>query len=126
MTMRATLPILMFAVMTWSAASAADFGTTKVSRHHWCPHHTEASYLPGLIGTDKLRAEVEWRYSDAIDTFHASHATTTPRFIWANQAKVACAKAIGYLDYPLRRTPTVEILQKCECFHDRMAAYSRR
>lgn len=123
--MRFRASMTVAAVVMWGSTAALADGMMERStrKAHWCSHHTEAAHLVGLLGTDRLRAEVESRYVTAVDTFHASGATTTPRFVWAHQAKVACAKAIGYLDYPLRRTPTVEVLQKCECFFDRMAAF---
>lgn len=102
---------------------SADGYREPRARVGMCGYHKEARYLLSLVGTDRLRPEVEERYHRAVTSANASIGSGSPRFIWSTEAKVACAKAIGYLNYPFRREATREILQKCECFSSRMAAF---
>lgn len=63
----------------------------------------------------------------AIDVFHWAVHSASPAFVWANETKIACAKAIGYLKLGhFRREIDVETIQKCECFHARMVWYMGR
>lgn len=43
-----------------------------------------------------------------------------PAYVWANETKVACGKAYGYLQYSVRDE---DMLSKCGCFHDRMVSF---
>lgn len=49
-------------------------------------------------------------------------ANSRPAFTWANEAKIACGKAIGYLAADYRDE---QYLNKCECFYQRMQSYLR-
>jgi hypothetical protein len=46
--------------------------------------------------------------------------SSRPVFVWANEAKVACGKAYGYLKFSVRDEQT---LNNCGCFHDRMVSF---
>lgn len=46
--------------------------------------------------------------------------STRPVFLWANEAKVACGKAHGYLRYSVRDD---QALSNCGCFHARMISH---
>ena len=71
-----------------------------------------------------LRAQLYSRYYHAIDVFHSVSYSGSPAFLWANETKIACAKAIGYLKLGhFRREVNTEMIQKCDCFHARMAWY---
>jgi hypothetical protein len=61
-----------------------------------------------------------------LSTGHSAVYSGSPAFLWANETKIACAKAIGYLKLGhFRREIDVEMIQKCECFHARMVWYLR-
>ncbi|MGI9352902.1 MAG: hypothetical protein ACR2O3_15165 [Rhizobiaceae bacterium] len=49
-------------------------------------------------------------------------SNTRPAFIWANEAKIACGKALGYLQTDHRDE---QYINKCECFYERMQTYLR-
>jgi TolB-like protein len=73
---------------------------------------------------DDLRIAAYSRYYHAIDVFHSAVYSASPAFVWANETKIACAKAIGYLKLGhFRREIDVENIQKCECFNARMVRY---
>ena len=46
--------------------------------------------------------------------------SSRPVFVWANEAKIACGKAYGYLKFSVRDEQT---LNNCGCFHDRMVSF---
>lgn len=48
--------------------------------------------------------------------------SSRPAFTWANEAKIACGKAYGYLQSDHRDE---QYINKCECFSERMQAYLR-
>ena len=56
----------------------------------------------------------------------ASHIN--PLFLWANEAKISCGKALGFLKKKMHRLRqgNAEMLQKCECFYSRMIYYAGR
>lgn len=56
----------------------------------------------------------------AVSNDHRWIYSSRPVFVWANEAKVACGKAYGYLKYSVRDEQT---LNKCGCFHDRMVSF---
>ncbi len=114
---------VLYTATTGASTAQADGYREPRARAGMCGYHKQARYLLSLAGTDRLRPEVEERYQRAVRSEHASMTTGSPRFIWSLQAKVACAKAIGYLNYPFHRQATRESLQKCECLSNRMAAF---
>lgn len=111
-----------------SSAGAADiYGERGNYGHHrFCPAVESAQYLLSL-DRHALREEVARRYEEAIDVFNERSTvfSTKPLFEWANQTKIACAKAIGYLRWHYVWLPELdeESVQQCECFYDRMTAY---
>lgn len=111
-----------------SCAGAADFYGDRGNdgSRHFCRAVEDAQYLLSL-DRGSLRAEVARRYEEAIDVFNASSTVYSgkPLFEWANQTKIACAKAIGYLRWHYVWLPELddESVQQCECFYDRMTVY---
>lgn len=74
-----------------------------------------------------LRDELYSRYHHAIDVHDRTINSSGPAFLWANETKIACAKAIGYLKLGhFRRKIDAETIWKCECFYDRMIRYAGR
>lgn len=114
-----------------SSADSADlYGEGGYAgRGRYCQFVENAHYLLSL-DSYTLRQEVTRRYFVAVDVFNRPSTvySTTPLFEWANQTKIACAKAIGYLRRHFIWGPeiNVESIQKCECFYDRMIVYLGR
>lgn len=89
-----------------------------------CPYVESANALLRTGDIRVLRYELYRRYYHAIDVFHSAVYSASPAFVWANETKIACAKAIGYLKLGhFRREIDVKMIQKCECFHARMVWY---
>ena len=74
-----------------------------------------------------MRDELYSRYYHAIDVYDQTIHSSGPAFLWANETKIACAKAIGYLKLGhFRREIDPETIWKCECFYHRMIRYAGR
>lgn len=110
-----------------SIASMAQAGGLSDSRYH-CRTIDHANELLNYSDIYALREEVERRYYHAADVSMARSTiySTSSLFVWANEAKISCAKALGYLKRRWIWRPEVneEMIRKCECFHARMARYS--
>ena len=90
----------------------------------YCRYVESAGALLSTGDIRVLRDELYNRYYHAIDVFHSAVYSASPAFVWANETKIACAKAIGYLKLGhFRREIDVENIQKCECFYVRMVRY---
>lgn len=76
------------------------------------------------LSSDRLQSEVERRYQHAVDVAadESTMSSRSPRWVWSNEAKVACGKAIGYF---AGRENNEEMISKCDCFHGRMLAFMR-
>ena len=105
------------------SAQAADFGGPSP----YCRFVEDASELANYSSVRELRTEVRTRYEHAAEVSKSNKAiySSSPLFVWANQAKISCAKTYGYLRKPRkwRKRPDHVMLQKCECFYQRMSAY---
>ena len=112
---------LVVAVPTTKAADlygGLNYGGTD------CRYVESARLLLSTGDIRLLREGLYDRYHHAIHVFHAAVYSASPVFLWANETKIACAKAIGYLKLGhFRREIDVEMIQKCECFHARMVWY---
>lgn len=109
------------------AKAGGDF-SMKDSPRGYCRFVHEADYLVGLIDNrPALREEADRRYIHAIEVSNSpsTYASTSPLFVWSHEAKVSCAKVIGYLKKPLKwwKAPDPEVVRRCECFYDRMLSY---
>ena len=118
------------ACLVMSSAQAADLdGEGGYGKRHYCRFVESANYLLSL-DFRSLRSEVGRRYVEAVDVFNRQGTiySTSPLFEWANQTKIACAKAIGYLRGHFIWGPEIDVesVQKCECFYDRMVMYLGR
>jgi hypothetical protein len=113
------------------SANGADFYGERgnYDRRHDCRFVENANYLLSL-DFYTLREEVARRYAESVEVFNRPSTvySTKPLFEWANQTKIACAKAIGYLRRHFIWGPEIDVesIQKCECFYDRMAMYLGR
>lgn len=121
------LILVIWVVESASITKAADFynglsGSYATTRD--CRYVESATALLNTGDIRILRDELYSRYQHAIDVFHWTVRSASPAFVWANETKIACAKAIGYLKLGhFRREINVEMIQKCECFHARMVRY---
>ena len=108
------------------AVSKADAGGFYGGGDHYCRAYYDARYLLSL-DFYTLREEVQRRYVQAVDVFNRRSTiySRSARFEWANQTKIACAKAIGYLRRHFIWGPEIDVesIQKCECFYSRMVAF---
>ena len=95
----------------------------------YCLYVSHADVLVSNTNIRYLRSEVRQRYDHASEVFNDRRTvySTSPLFVWAQEAKISCAQAYGYLRKrrKWRRRPDYETLQKCECFYDRMTHYLR-
>ena len=105
------------------SANAADFAGSS----SYCRFVEDATELVNYASVRELRAEVRTRYEHAAEVSNSNQAiySTSPLFVWANQAKISCAKSYGYLRMTRkwRKRPDHVTLQRCECFYQRMSAY---
>jgi len=95
-------------------AFGADMGLrpAQCSGEMWSPILT-------LSSPDKIRAEVKRRYEEALSASESPHVIASRRQIydWAIEAKISCAKAIGFLKY--NEVNQYQIGQ-CDCYYGRM------
>jgi len=118
--------VIWVAESAWTT-KAADFydglsGSYTTTRD--CRYVESAAALLNTGDIRILRDQLYSRYHHAIDVFHSAAHSASPAFVWANETKIACGKAIGYLKLGhFRREIDRETIQKCECFHARMVKY---
>ena len=120
--------VLVILVVRSAPTAAADFyGGLNARAYAAAPYCRYVESAGALLNTGDIRVlrdELYSRYYHAIDVFHSAVYSASPAFVWANETKIACAKAIGYLKLGhFRREVDVENIQKCECFHSRMVRY---
>jgi hypothetical protein len=113
-------------VIAVPAAKAADLLNGPNGLQGTCTSVESARFLLSTGNIRLLRSGLYGRYNHAIDVFHSAVYSGSPAFLWANETKMACAKAIGHLKLGhFRREIDVETVQKCECFYARMVWYLR-
>ncbi len=121
------LVLVILVVQSASTTKAADFYNGLSGIYTTTPDCRYVKSATALLNTGDIRVlrdELYSRYRHAIDVFHRAVHSASPVFVWANETKIACAKAIGYLKLGhFRREIDVEMVQKCECFHARMVKY---
>ncbi len=112
-----------FLLLGGPAFAGGDFGY----KSSYCRFVEDASELINYTSVRELKAEVHNRYEHAAEVANSNRAihSTSPLFEWAGQAKISCAKSYGYLrkSRRWRKRPDYVMLQKCECFYQRMTAY---
>lgn len=93
---------------TVSAVQAADIGGQCFT----------GEYRSGLVNYARpdLDAEVQKRYDQAVSTSEAEPVIYSRRHLWtwANETKVSCGKAIGYL---ASNEINEEQITQCDCFY---------
>ena len=131
--------LLLTAFAALIAASSPVWAGGFGSSSSYCRNYEQADELISYSRRERraLMSEVEWRYHEAVDVSRSNEAIyraggvahrIDPLWLWANEAKINCAKAIGYLrkwHHLFGAELDGETLQKCECFHERMVYYTR-
>lgn len=101
--------------------SAADLG---LLRHAQCTG-TYRSPILEFATSQEMAVEVVRRYDEALFVSEDPQVINSRLQVydWANEAKVSCAKAIGFL-----RSGEANAYQisQCDCFHGRMVALMHR
>lgn len=119
--MRMMMRLSILALMTMQAiaisgpVSAADLGGG------YCTVATDGR-LWSLATNDELTSAVVALMDEAVAVSEDPRwaNSSRPAFLWANEAKVACGKAYGYLRTSHRDQDNIN---RCECFHARMISY---
>lgn len=115
--------ILVAALLLSSPALGADSGAPQ----NYCHLAGDTSELANYQSVRALRNEVWIRFEHAAEVSKSDRAvrSLSPLFVWANEAKISCAKVYGSLRKPRkwRKRPDFVMLQKCECFYQRMTQY---
>lgn len=97
---------MLFATLT--AAQAADIGGQCFS----------GEYRSGLVNYPRpdLDTEIQRRYEQAVDASEAEPVIHSRRHLWtwANETKVSCGKAIGFL---ASNEINEEQITQCDCFY---------
>jgi len=110
-------------LLAGAPALAADFSAPQ----GYCHLAEETTDLVNYQSVRVLRGEVWSRFEHAAEVSKSDQAlrTLSPLFVWANEAKISCAKVYGSLRRPhkWRKRPDYVMLQKCDCFYQRMTQY---
>ena len=84
------------------------------------------SFRSGLLdlAPEEISVEVNKMYDEALGVSQQESTaySQSQLFTWANESKVACAKAIGFMATPFPEYNEEQISQ-CDCFYNRMRYY---
>jgi hypothetical protein len=71
-----------------------------------------------------MRSAVDQRLATAIEvaTSERTIVNTSPRFVWASEAKAYCGMAVGYFD---GGEVNDLVVTKCDCFYERMQLFNQ-
>lgn len=126
-------PSAAFAAMMLLGAPAQAGGDIGGVAHYgssYCRFVEDAQELISYTSVRDLRSEVRSRYEHAAEVANSNRAiySASPLHEWASQARISCAKSYGYLrkSRTWRRRPDHVMLQKCDCFYQRMTVYLGR
>lgn len=96
----------------------------------YCRAVEQAHVLINYESRRELKDEVWRRYEHAlaVSTDPKTHHSTSPLFVWSHEAKIECAKAYGFLRKrkEWHSVRSDEMLQRCDCFYERMLQYTYR
>ncbi len=111
--------LVLFSTLVGSV-SAADLPSYQSPSGSYCSNHRQ-SVLPQRQ-VSEIRQTVSQNLASAIDGMNSQSVLrdSDPAFIWAMEARWACAAAVGYLN---GGTVDVESVQKCDCFHQRYLSF---
>ncbi|MGI9465016.1 MAG: hypothetical protein ACR2OM_13800 [Aestuariivirgaceae bacterium] len=103
-------------------AMAADFTDQNVEGGPQClrTFHSPILDLP----KDQIAADVNGKYGHALEVSEERSVIydRSQLFTWASEAKVSCAKAVGFLK---SGEVNVEQISQCDCFYSRMRVLMR-
>lgn len=125
--------LLAATVVSFAAVGQAEAGGDYVSGAKgtgYCRAVEQAQVLIGYEDRKALKEEVWRRYEHAlaVSIDPKTHYSTSPLFVWSHEAKIECAKAHGFLrkrkEWHSARSD--EMLQRCDCFYERMLQYTYR
>ncbi|MGI9482542.1 MAG: hypothetical protein ACR2OR_09315 [Hyphomicrobiales bacterium] len=73
---------------------------------------------------EQITVEVNRMYEESLDVSKrdSSIYNQSQLYTWANESKVACAKAIGFMEPPFPEYNEEQINQ-CDCYYNRMQFY---
>ncbi|MCP8939311.1 hypothetical protein NK718_12360 [Alsobacter sp. SYSU M60028] len=105
------------ALLTSASVNAADMAYNP----GYCGVMVRSPLLDQPIAT--MRQAVDERYERSVQVAEMTPTiyNTSPRFVWASEAKVACGMAIGFFG---SGEVNEEMVSKCDCFYGRMVAYT--
>jgi len=77
------------------------------------------------LAPNEISAEVNKMYDESLDVSQRNSVaySQSQLYTWANESKVACAKAIGFIDGPFPEY-NEEQISECDCFYNRMRYYT--
>lgn len=115
--MRARFIVVSLGLLASSVAHAADPGEVRRA----CGLMPTSPLLS--LATAQMRDEVARRFDRSVEVASAAGtvSSTSPRFVWATETKAACGIAIGFFG---GGEVNEEWVNKCDCFHQRMMAYT--
>lgn len=114
---------IVLALATWPAR-AADVPRPPEEREVRGCLMARRSPILDLPSAAEMRSAVDQRLSTAITVATAERTivNTSPRFVWASEAKAYCGMAVGYFDGGEVNELAVT---KCDCFYERMQRFSQ-
>jgi hypothetical protein len=119
--MRKAVQVLALGFLAFGMAGASAADLTGEYAVAYCAGSANSSLVD--TGSDVELTENVVRLMDeavAVSNDHRWIYSARPAYVWANETKVACGKAYGYLKYGVRDEQT---LNNCGCFHDRMVSF---
>jgi hypothetical protein len=98
-------------------AQAADFAAERAA----CGTLVRSPLLSLPVGD--MQQQVSMRLDRSAEVAKATPTIygTSPRFVWASEAKVACGMAVGFFG---GGEVNEDMVNKCDCFYGRMMAYT--
>lgn len=111
--------IVLAAAMGFSTmpAMAADFVDQNVEGATQCLRVFRSPILD--LPPDQINTDVTGKYEHALEVSErrAVIYNESQLFTWANEAKVSCAKAVGFMKHG---EVNGEQISQCDCFYSRM------
>ena len=103
-------------------AMAADFVDQNVEGATQCLRVFRSPILD--LPPDQIRTEVNGKYEHALEVSEQRSViySQSQLFTWANEAKVSCAKAVGFIKHGEMNG---EQISQCDCFYSRMRVLMR-
>lgn len=125
--------LLALGLLSLFAVGQAEAGGEYISGAKgtgYCRAVEQANVLISYDDRRALKEEVWRRYEHAlaVSIEPKTNYSTSPLFLWSNEAKIECAKAYGFLRKrkEWHSVRSDEMLQRCDCFYERMLQYTYR